>query len=629
MDREEIINSYDNGQFKDFLIHAVPGKVLELFNDEGLEILNASRLKSERIRYILTYCSDKNELLQNDKFLQIFFSTDIYDYYASLRGLDHKTYDKLLNTCIELGKKDMFASLLSYFDIEYQLSLIDNWSWDMDLLYSFFMVSSPEVKKKIIDNYDLDLTNPKINIFEIFNIGHSSASKDFAIRSSNGPGQIIDFKIPSKMITRDLAQKIWDSYDIFKLRVLINNAMYVTDTTVINDYVKEQEDKIINNSTEEELLSPYKELYDIVVQMHSCNSPDDNNYYDYKMQAFSSLRSIDDDELENLFMDFLSNGNIEPLYEQLKKLSSRKLSNYIIDYHFEENFHNIMVDMQELLRFYYDGHISIPEDRIELYRRIVSIDQLPIAEKIELHNYLKSIDMISVFYDDMAFARKIVAEAIKEQSLTSESIKEYKDEELSEKYGVPVYSMQGEHFFGIVKTHRHQQEQMPTGHSYSLVGSSCTVTFGCPGDVDTYLYDADSMTPEQMVHTYPHDSFTLFKPFEYSRKAPTKRVNALLMPEDLVGLSPSYNELLILEQGYEPTDMDSRIPELRRIALYCIDEITPEAVETAQRQSIGIILINTKKYEQTSDYGNPRDVYSYGLDYFDGYFDAQKFESRR
>ena len=52
-------------------------------------------------------------------------------------------------------------------------------------------------------------------------------------------------------------------------------------------------------------------------------------------------------------------------------------------------------------------------------------------------------NIIETFYDDMALARYIVAEAIKEYSLSSSTVTQYKDEKLSQKYGVDVYKLNG------------------------------------------------------------------------------------------------------------------------------------------------------------------------------------------
>ena len=71
-----------------------------------------------------------------------------------------------------------------------------------------------------------------------------------------------------------------------------------------------------------------------------------------------------------------------------------------------------------------------------------------------------------------------------------------------------------------------------------------------------------------------------------------------MMPDELLYNKRTYNEVLILEQGSMQTDIDSRIPKLKKIALYCVDQITAKDVETAKIHNIGIMLINSKKYNK-------------------------------
>ena len=89
----------------------------------------------------------------------------------------------------------------------------------------------------------------------------------------------------------------------------------------------------------------------------------------------------------------------------------------------------------------------------------------------------------------------------------------------------------------------------------------------------------------------------MYKPFSFTSNA-TDRVEQLMMPDELLYNKRTYNEILILEHGRTQTDIDSRIPKLKKIALYCVDQITAKDVETAKIHNIGIMLINSKKYNK-------------------------------
>ena len=71
------------------------------------------------------------------------------------------------------------------------------------------------------------------------------------------------------------------------------------------------------------------------------------------------------------------------------------------------------------------------------------------------------------------------------------------------------------------------------------------------------------------------------------------------MPEQLLSLSKSYNsynEILLLEKDKTPTDIDKSIDKLKRVALYCVDEIRQQDIESAKRNGTGIVLVKSSDY---------------------------------
>lgn len=638
MDRDNIINEYSKKEFMDFLNFDHTGKILELLNEEGIQILKKSKLKEERIEYILAFTKYKNELLQNIDFLDVLLKTKISYYRESFKGLDTQTYDIILKRNIELDKDPwMIASLFSYFDTNYKLQALEHWKYSEELLYCVLKIDEPCIVNKIIDNYPIDLLKYDIGLKSFFqNAKESVVNAKYKKNVENKMASEIN--IPTKMITKEIAEKIWDEYDIFTARSIINNAQYCTDPSIINEYIKYKEDQLISNCNNKTILSPFKEILEAFkrykieeLKLKKDQVKDEEDYFNSRRAYIRNIsKSGIEDIRENMENRYTENG-IEAVEEYLCRLSENKLSNYIIDYLFEENYYNIMLDLRELLDFYYQGNIAIPSERIEIYDRISNIDDLPIEEKVELYKYLKNFNMVETFYDDMRMARYIVGEAIKEYSLSSQTIKQYKDEKLSKMHGVDVYNMNGQPFFGIVKTGRREKDKFPTGHSYSLIGDGGIAVFGDPKDSKTYLYDSDDMNPEQLVHVFPYDAFTGYHPFTGSEKA-TSRVNNLIMPEELVTTSEYYNELLLLERGSKETTIDNSIPELKKIALYCLDEIREQDIEIAKNNNVGIVLINSKKYKKTKE--NSFNIHTHAgindweYNYYDSHY-KEKFESRR
>lgn len=632
MDREKIISEYSKSEFMNFLENDNNGLILTLFNDEGINIIKNSKLKEERISYILTYSLYKNELLLNISFLDMFLNSNLSYYYASLHNLNYDVYNNMLKRSAELNiKPDIIAKLFSYFNTSYKLSVLSNWPYSNELLYLILKIDEPAVVQKIISTYNIDLLSHDIDLRSFFNKAkcvniHARAKKN------SGETNFSEIEVPSHMITKEMANELWKKYDIFEIRTIINDAEYSTDFSLVNNSIKLKEEQLINNYNKLGMLSPFKEIYeifkDLKIEENKRKQGLDNNYYEKRRECIRIINKFHFINFTNLNNIYDTNG-IEGIYDHFKRLSENSLSNYIIDYLFEENYYNIMIDIRELLNFYYRGNIAIPKERIEIYDRISNIDLLTVEEKQELFKYLKKFNMIEIFYDDMRMARYIVGEAIKEYSLSSETIKQYKDEKLSKQYGVDVYNMNDNFFFGIVKSGNHILDSLPAEHSYSLIGTDGIATFSDPQDSSTFLYDSDDMNPEQLVHTFPFDSYTYYHPFEHSTN-PTKRVNRLLMPDELLNASPSYNEILILERGITEVGIESSIPELKRIALYCLDEIRSQDIDVAKQNNVGIILINSDKYKQNNKKTSnlyQHDIYDYN--YFDGSYEKEKFESRR
>lgn len=637
MQYESILIDYTKNQFMNFVMLDRDGAILKLLDSNGLEVLKKCPNIEERINYILVYSNYANDLFKNKEFISLFLKTDISSYYANLRNLNEEAYENILEVALENNLDvSQTAKLFSYFNPKYKLEKVSNWPYSKEMLYEVIKHDEAPIISEIFAKYDIDLLSYNINLERLFDKAKESFLKAQSKRNSTGE-KINYIQIKSTILTDEVADYLWEKYNIFKLREILNNAAYATDITYLNNKIKQKELNELANFKEGSILPKYFKVFnsfklfkELGKKLEEDYNLIDDDFYNYRRSYFDALRELKDDKLRDEIETIYKHGGIEAVYNHLNHLSNNYISNLIIDYHFEENYHNIMLDVNELLRFYFDGHTSIDIDRVYLYENILRIDELSFEEKMELHNELKHFNMMEIFYDDMRLARDLVASTIKEYSLTSESIKKYKDPVLSKEYGVDVYKMDGEPFFGIVKSGIHAKDNLPTGHSYSVVGDSGLAVYGDVAASTTYLYDAEDLNPEQIVHVYPYDSFTLFHPFEYSKDA-TFKVNTLVTPEELVATSSSYNEVLILEQGEKETEIDEKIHTLEKIALYCFDEIRKQDIEAALENQTGIILIETAKYEKENDRKKTyhQSIDSWNYDYFQSYKEEEFEEERR
>ena len=609
----KIINS-NKQDFLDFLDNDYNGKILNLLDDEGVELLKKNSYIEDRITYILNYSNYVDLLFNNQKFLDLFLSTDISKYYASLKNLNNKTYDLIVNRCLELNKDiNLTGQLISYFNKDYRLKFIDKYDYPNDLIYEMLKRNPKILGKKILEKYNIDLLSHNIPVGGLVAAGKSLSFEDMTKRKGysyvNSSGEV--FYLSSDLLNMDVAKKLWNELNVYEYRFLINDANYCGDPTNLNNYAKTKEEEFILNTDYPKI---YQNIFNMINKLSNLDSSS-NEYHNIFRNLIRQIQ-IFPNEYTNIRM-LIFNGEFDEVINLITKSLDEKKSDYIIDYHFEENYYNVMYDLRELLEFYYAGNIDIPEDRLYLYQKIVNIDMLSSQEKIELHNELKQYNMMEIFYDDMTFARKQVREALKDYAMVKDELVKFKDEELSNEYGVDVYNINDNPFFAIVKSGIRFEDSLPVGHSYSLVGNGCISVFGSLKNSNTYVYDASDLNPEQIVHIFPKDSYTLYQPFSFTEKA-TDRVEQLMMPDELLYNKRTYNEVLILEQGSMQTDIDSRIPKLKKIALYCVDQITAKDVETAKIHNIGIMLINSKKYNKGIEM--PSSIYRHlGNDDFNTY----------
>ena len=248
--KREIINS-NKQDFLDFLYNDLNGEILNLLDDEGVEYLKKYSDITDRITYILNYSNYVDLLFNNQKFLDLFLSTDISKYYASLKNLNNKTYDLIVNRCLELNKDvNLIGQLISYFNKDYQLKFIDKYDYPNDLIYEMLKRNPKILGKKILEKYNIDLTSHNISIKGLIDAGKSLSFEDMAKRNGDSfvssGGEI--FLLSSDLLNTEVAQKLWNELNVYEYRFLINDANYCGDPTNLNNYAKTKEEEFILNT---------------------------------------------------------------------------------------------------------------------------------------------------------------------------------------------------------------------------------------------------------------------------------------------------------------------------------------------------------------------------------------------
>lgn len=604
------------------------------FNYEHLKnyLLNAS---DDERKKVLSDDRIKNKLINSDyKYDFVFLSqedSDILVYLLSGNGLEilknNSNYDTFLNSILTSEKK--YVDKL--FDNKDFINLVlENINNSKVKFYYLNNNIANQLYNKVNDENKIKLIGLVNNEAQIYIIKHNEITKENFWESlsllNDKAAQLLINKTNYRLSFSNLSitdlysyskkelsfphymfeEKIFisnisDNYDINYTRFIINNFSKYNDLSSIEKSKKELLNDNINNLNNE-LLPKYEKLYMILKYLI------DNNKLEYdtiKESIYSIFKNESSIFLQNLNADVITclrSDNKNELLIFLKNESNKTLGNLIIDYHFKDLPLNVKKDINELVSFEKSGGNTLSKEDLILYEQILNIDNLTYSEKIKLNHTLSKINMVEKFYDDIRNAKNKMYENINNAILKKDNISKYKNDELSNKYGVNVYTLEGEPFYALVKSvgtlkgeilNEFKLHSRKDGGSFSIDSGYKLNTFNRPDFIYNLAYDG--FTSKQVVHAYTEDSYS-----NYDRNSndTTPKINKIMMPYEFVTESPYYNELVISQVNEKKTtEMDDKIPMLKPFAIYCYDEICANDIESAKRLGLDIILVNTKKYD--------------------------------
>ena len=292
-------------------------------------------------------------------------------------------------------------------------------------------------------------------------------------------------------------------------------------------------------------------------------------------------------------------------YNKLNEFDSAKLFllDLVAETIFDDYFINVQLDVKQILKYTKLTNTNvISKERLDFYKRFSSLDELDLDGIINFYKENKTANLIEIFYDDI---RNLKDDSYK--SLVDSCTKFTKDsplynEDLSNKYGCEIYYLDGEEFFGFVRSDikiekkrykfengncKEIENEQPTKEQISRLGSS--FTYIGKDDIQTYKHPNENLTMlyrgidyRNIGHVYHNDSWSSS---EYSNFSDYQ--NELHTPNSLLQESTKYPEIFINDlNGIEP------------FALICFDKPTNWDIEFSKRNNMPIVVINTLKYER-------------------------------
>lgn len=550
-----------------------------LLDGEGIEILKESEYLIDKMNAILTSNAIYVDTIVSFKA----FQKIIFDNFDELKDYLYVLTPVSGQYLIKTAEKQNFnlMELISKFSQQTQTEVLKTQElsnedyWKM-ISYAYEETASMLLEEKSVGK---SLTNIRLPIIETI------ASKDIKL-----PYQILE--------EPEFIKRISEITDVKTYRFLVNDLEKSNDVEKLEKAREKYYENQINSFNKKSgMFKVYEALYEKLASMEEINP------FSLMQTAREIFKDASDDEIFNL-LNQINKLNLESglngIKEFLKEKSNIMLGNMIIDCHFKDYYLNVLKDVKQLCNFDVLGGNVLSNDKIEIYKKIIEINNLSYEEKLELNTKLGKKNYVEEFYNDVRNSRNKMYSLIREEILNEDKISKYLDKEETDKFGVNIYRLEGEPFFALVKSFSiNKTFELSSGniHSYkdsgsfSIDASNKLRTFHDPKDNYNLIFN--NFNIDQVVHMFPVDSFSGYTRGEKA----TDRVIELLTPKEFTGRSRNYNEVIIAQKNIgKPSDMDDRLPLPKPFAIYCYDEIGPNDIKSAKNLGIGIVVVNTKKY---------------------------------
>lgn len=405
-----------------------------------------------------------------------------------------------------------------------------------------------------------------------------------------------------------------DFFDMLKhsnfseFRININAVEKYNDPLIIQSRLAKYYDELINEYDKNRgIFKYYGEILDNPSLLKSKKRDDFIFNFDVKY-AFSPYMDYDNDG--NIFFE-----NSDELLDKLKSITSLKLSEVIVDALFCDSIYNVWLNIREMLRY---NEKMIPSDRIiadervSFYELIFNFDNVSSDDKIELFNKLKDKNVNSMFYDDLRKLKDYAYDRIRDDMFVISNNGDKISDELSKKYGTPVYDLRDSKYTMMVRALgcRYQVGTNNSRDCYSIVSDENNEVYQ-HGNYDN-IYGYSSFDNDRVIHMLEMDSFSN----DISDRSGVSRyVNRIMTSKEITNGSSWYSEVDIANMKDDNGKYETMKPDF----VVAYDTISDINVIESIRLGIPIVLIKKSLLKDSDriDTGFKDDVDAYNS--FDGY----------
>lgn len=335
------------------------------------------------------------------------------------------------------------------------------------------------------------------------------------------------------------------------------------------------------------------------------------------------LKKLKEKRKENIYNLFLSKTQLndlwlknrnEYLYSDMYYYDGRDISekeaffvsnlDLIAYYYFDNIYSNVVLDINQIIKFVaITNNNEIDEDRLSFYFEFSDISILTINDRIKFLQKYKDLNYNEMLKNDLNLLKKDSHKRLVDGCTKFNKESNLYQKSLSNKYGCDIYYLDGEEFFGFVRTNMNiskyvynrnsnkfvsteqpsEQQVNRLSHSFTCIGTESIGLYENPNRYLTLMYS--NISPDKIVNVYHNDSWS-------GSSGYTNYVDELHTPDSLLFETEKYPEVNI-------NDLDG----IKPMGIVCMDEVTDWDIEFSKKNNIPIILINSQKYS-TKNFDN-------------------------
>ena len=524
--------------------------------------LDSLRNLNSSYRYIVTlsnYCDSKeiiNKVASDEKYCD-YFLKNIDNCYFLLEKANYDDVRKIIGN-VESNKEN-------YKNLNYFYRGIDNESKEKllkedlsyDLVKEIISSSNKKIQQSFISNDPRALT----------------MCKDFNVLKMAEDG----IQFPTDIMKQDYFFEKLKADNFVDFRRNINRLYRNNYSDIIQRKVDKYRENIIDSYDKAKEI--FKQ-YDFQTQDQIDKLYDNNKDYILDSETkFNIVSNLKDKEKLNQY---------------LKKRTSEKLSEVIIDSLFNDTKNNVSLNINEMLK--YNDYLSenkkvLDGDKSDFYSIIKNLDNISNDKKIEMYENLKEKNVMASFYNDISKLREISYQEISDSLFKTENNIDSFSIEESEEINVEVYDLSKKSYYLLVRvlSREYHEGTNSSQSSYSLISDKNLSVF--ENATNSLIYVYDKIDPKRIINVYQGDSYTVD-----DKNNLTNRVNRIATPKEIVESNSSFSEINIANEknrDYNETDENYKYKEMKPTGVLCIGKITKRQVDECKR--LNIPLLDTGK----------------------------------